>query len=286
MIKKSAPAKINLTLDVTGLRDDGYHLVRMVMQSVSLCDELVMEKLSEDRIMLTCSRSDLETDESNLVCKAAALFKESCHIKEGVKIHLVKHIPLAAGLAGGSSDAAATLKGLNDLFEAGLSEKQLMGLGEKIGADVPYCIMGHTALAEGIGEKLSPLKEIPDCRILLAKPVTGVSTGGVYKALDALSGYEHPDTEGMLEAIEKGDLKGICERLCNVLELVTAEKLPLIKELKERMLEEGAIGALMSGSGPTVFGVFDDPDKAEKAEKAIKGTGFDGEIFTVRPQID
>ncbi|MBO4338163.1 MAG: 4-(cytidine 5'-diphospho)-2-C-methyl-D-erythritol kinase [Lachnospiraceae bacterium] len=285
-MKIYAPAKLNLTLDVTGLRDDGYHLVKMVMQSVSLCDELTIEKVDDPAqtgIILTCDREGLETDERNLVWKAANLITETCSVKSGVRIDLKKNIPMAAGLAGGSSDAAAMLRGMNELFDLGLSESKLMELGVKIGADVPYCVMGKTALAEGIGEILSPLAPMPDCGILLAKPAMDVATGGVYKALDALSGYEHPDTDGMIDALKAKDISSVSRLLCNVLENVTAANNPVIGSLKEQMLTLGALGSLMSGSGPTVFGIFENLEKAEAAYDLMKGSGFDGDIFAVKP---
>ena len=291
-MKFEAPAKINLTWDVTGLRHDGYHLVRMVMQSVTLKDIITIEKdngiepgrdSGKSGIVLTCNDSNLETDESNLICKAALRMKERFSITDGVRIHLEKNIPLAAGLAGGSSDAAATLRGMSELFDLKVSQKELMDIGVTIGADVPYCVMGKTALAEGIGEILTVLPEMPDCGILLAKPKESVSTGGVYKALDALNGYEHPDTEGMIRSLEEKDIEKTGRLLCNVLENVTAVRNPSIGMLKNQMLQTGAFGALMSGSGPTVFGIYESCQKAKNAGDMIKDLGFDGDVFAVSP---
>ncbi|MCR4691944.1 MAG: 4-(cytidine 5'-diphospho)-2-C-methyl-D-erythritol kinase [Lachnospiraceae bacterium] len=282
-VTKEAFAKINLTLDVVGIREDGYHLVQMVMQSVSLHDTLTLSRIPEDAIRLSIDIPGLECDERNLIWKAADLIRKEYGIKEGVAIDLKKRIPMAAGLAGGSTDCAATLTGMAELFDLSLSQERIRELGLTLGADVPYCVMGKTALAEGIGEKLTPLADIPDCFILLAKPREGVSTGGVYKALDALSGYPHPDTKGVLNALETGDLAGITDRLCNVLENVTAAANPGIGKLKEQMLEYGAMGSLMSGSGPTVFGIFAQEEAAKAAAEKLNAEGFDGECFVTRP---
>ncbi|MCR5282914.1 MAG: 4-(cytidine 5'-diphospho)-2-C-methyl-D-erythritol kinase [Lachnospiraceae bacterium] len=278
-ITQKAYAKINLSLDVTGIREDGYHLVQMVMQSLSLHDELTMEKIPEDRIILTTNVEGLPCDERNLVYKAVSLIRETYGIRDGVRMHLQKTIPMEAGLAGGSSDCAAALKGASALFGLELSLKRLMELGVTLGADVPYCLLGGSALAEGIGEVLTPLRDMPDCTILLAKPAASVSTGGVYKALDALSGYAHPDTAGILAALEQGDLQGIAERLCNVLELVTIPRHPEIERIKEQMIKAGAMGSLMSGSGSTVFGIFADEKKAAAAGEQLRAGGFSGQIF-------
>ncbi|MCR5417800.1 MAG: 4-(cytidine 5'-diphospho)-2-C-methyl-D-erythritol kinase [Lachnospiraceae bacterium] len=278
-----AHAKINLSLDVVGLREDGYHLVKMVMQSLSLCDELTMTLLPEDEIRLSVDVPGLECDERNLIWKAVALIKETYHIDKGMEIQLKKRIPMAAGLAGGSSDCAAALKGASELFGLSLSPDQLAQLGVQLGADVPYCLLGKTALSEGIGEVLTVLPTLPDCGILLAKPSMGVSTDGVYKALDALSGYDHPDTEGILRALEAGDLSGVTERLCNVLELVTIARHPEIDALKDKIRGTGAMGTLMSGSGPTVFGIYEDVSKADRAAARLSEGGFNGQVFTARP---
>ncbi len=282
-ITLKAHAKINLGLDVLGKREDGYHLVKMVMQSLSLCDELEMERIPEDEILLTTDVSGLPCDESNLVYKAVALMKKTYGIQEGVKMHLQKNIPMAAGLAGGSSDCAAALKGASKLFGLDLSIEELQQLGVKLGADVPYCLMGKTALSEGIGEVLSPLADLPDCHILLAKPPFDVSTKTVYQKVDSLSDYSHPDIDGMMEALRTQDLEGVCKRLGNVLESVTKEDYPLIGELEKSMLECDAIGSMMSGSGPTVFGIFSEEDRAKAAKDLIEKQVAGCSVHLTRP---
>jgi 4-diphosphocytidyl-2-C-methyl-D-erythritol kinase len=269
-ISLNANAKINLSLDVTGLREDGYHIVRMVMQAIDLHDEIFMEKIDSDMIKLTLENTDLPADESNLAYRAAALLKESFAIKEGVSIKLIKNIPVAAGLAGGSTDCAAVLKGMNLLFDLGLNEQQLCEYGVKLGADVPFCIMGKTALSEGIGEILTPLPPMPDCSILLVKPTVGVSTAQVYHDLDQIKDPQHPNIDGQLAALESGILSSICQDMENILESVTIPMHPVINDIKEGMLSCGAIHSLMSGSGPTVFGIYSDKEKAQKAQKELQ----------------
>lgn len=263
-IIKKAPAKINLGLDVLGVLPNGYHEVKMVMQTVGIYDVLTFEKATEG-IVITTDSGELPTGEDNLIYKAAKLLFERYNVAEGVRIHLEKHIPIAAGMAGGSTDAAATLKGVNELFELGCDEETLKEIGVKIGADVPYCVMGGTALAEGIGEKLTALTPAPSCHLLVAKPDINVSTKYVYEHLDALESYDHPDIDGMVAAIEAGDLAGVVERMDNVLQDVTIPAHPIIETIKERMKELGAVESMMSGSGPTVFGIFTDEEKARKA---------------------
>ena len=282
-IRKKAYAKINLGLDVTGRRKDGYHLVKMIMQSVDLADVLEMKAIEEDRIGLTTDMEGLECDESNLVYRAAALIREKYHISQGLEIRLEKHIPLAAGLAGGSSDCAAALRGAAELFGLKISEEELRGLGVSLGADVPYCLMGGTALAEGIGDVLTPLEDMPDCGILLAKPSVSVSTGHVYRALDELSDYPHPDIDGMRAAIAKGDLKGITDRLANVLEYVTVDEHEEIVRIKDAMMRLGAMETLMSGSGPTVFGIFETFEEAANVKVALSDNPLIRDLFAVSP---
>lgn len=264
-IKLRALAKINLGLDVVRRREDGYHEVRMIMQTISLHDRLSLRRCKENSISIKTNLSYLPTNENNLVYKAALLLKEEFNIQEGVSIHLDKHIPVAAGMAGGSSDAAATLVGLNRLFELGLTDKELMERGVRLGADVPYCILGGTALSEGIGEVLTPLPKLPDCYILIVKPPMHVSTKFVYENLHLDTLPSHPDIDGMTEAIRNGSLEGVCSRMENVLESVTLSQYPVIKELKELLLSAGAKNSLMSGSGPTVFGIFTEEAAAKKA---------------------
>ena len=229
--------------------------------------------------MVTTDNGELPTDDNNLIYKAARLMKEKYHITEGVSIHLEKNIPIAAGMAGGSTDAAGTFLGMNELFEIGASKQELQELGVKVGADVPYCIMGGTALAEGIGEILSPLPAPPQCILVVAKPDINVSTKYVYEHLDAEGVDKHPDIDGMIEALKSGELQGIVSRLGNVLETVTVKKHTIINTIKQCMLEQGAQGSLMSGSGPTVFGIFTDVDKAEKAKAEIEKKQLAKQVF-------
>lgn len=269
-LQQKAYAKINLALDVVGRLENGYHLVKMVMQTVGIYDVLTFER-TEGEIRITTDNGELPCDKENLIYRAAQLMMETYGLRGGVRVHLEKHIPIAAGMAGGSTDAAATLQAINELYELGLSREELMTLGVKIGADVPYCIMGGTALSEGIGEVLTPLKPLTGGILLVAKPGVNVSTGEVYRRLDQTPLPTHPDVEGMVKAIEEGDLDGMIARLGNVLEEVTIPLHPQIRELKELMLEEGAVGSLMSGSGPTVFGLFATKEQAARAQERIRG---------------
>lgn len=278
-MKLRAFAKINLGLDVIRRREDGYHEVRMIMQTIQMYDQLEMEKKTTPGIDLTTNLSYIPVNENNLVYKAAKLLMDQYHIKKGVSIDLNKFIPVAAGMAGGSSDAAATLVGMNKLFHLGLSKENLMGIGVKIGADVPYCIMRGTALSEGIGEKLTPLSPMPPCYILIGKPGISVSTKFVYTNLKLNEHTKHPDIDGMLQALKRQDLRGITDRMENVLESVTVPAYPVIEEIKNHMKEHGALNALMSGSGPTVFGIFDDKKKAEFACEKLKESGLTRQTF-------
>ena len=264
-----AYAKINLGLDVVRRLENGYHEVKMVMQTVGIYDVLDFQRTAGG-IVITTDSGELPTNEDNLIYKAAKLMIEKYHITEGVKIHLEKHIPIAAGMAGGSTDAAATLKGMNRLFDLGCTLKDLMELGVNIGADVPYCVMGGTALAEGIGEKLTPLAPAPDCYVLVAKPDINVSTKYVYEHLDAQEIRKHPDIDGMVRALEAGSLEGAASRLCNVFEELLLEEYHEVFHIKNRLLELGALNAAMSGSGPTVFGIFREKTAAKAAETALK----------------
>ena len=267
-----AYGKINLGLDVLGRREDGYHEVRMIMQTVGIFDRVDLIRMEKPGITVETNLYYLPTNENNLVYKAAKLLMDEFHIREGVFIRLKKFIPVAAGMAGGSSDAAAVLFGLNKMFRLGLNTAQLMERGLKIGADVPYCILRGTALAEGIGEILTPLPPLPQCQVLIAKPGINVSTKFVYGNLraDALRKDERPDIDGMIAAIRGGDIYGIAAALGNVLETVTVKEYPVIRQIKEKMMEYGAIGSLMSGSGPTVFGLFTSPKAAREAFGAFR----------------
>ncbi|MGN0168985.1 MAG: 4-(cytidine 5'-diphospho)-2-C-methyl-D-erythritol kinase [Acetatifactor sp.] len=277
-----AYAKVNLGLDVVNRLPNGYHQVKMIMQTVGIYDELTMEK-TESGIIVTTDSGELPTDENNLIYKAAKLMQEKYGIREGVRIHLQKNIPIAAGMAGGSTDAAATMKGMNILFGLEAKTEELMAEAVKIGADVPYCIMGGTALAEGIGEKLTALPPVPKIFLLVAKPDINVSTKYVYEHLDAEGIAHHPDIDGMVEAIREGSLQGILERMENVLETVTIPAHPVIEVIKKRMRELGAADSLMSGSGPTVFGVFPDEEGAKKAYEQMRQDGLAKQIFLTTP---
>lgn len=263
-------AKINLALDVLGRRKNGYHDVRMIMQSFNLSDSLTMERTTQKGITLTTSLPDLPSDENNLVVKAVSLIKEAYHIKDGLKIYLEKNIPVAAGLAGGSSNGAAALKGMNELFQLGLSLEELMKLGIGLGADIPYCLLGGTALSEGIGEKLTPLPDLPETLILVVKPAVRVSTRYVYEHLDLTALENRPDIDQMIAAIKEQDLYKVSGLMGNVLESVTIKDHPVIEKIKKDILWKGALGALMSGSGPTVFGLFNDSKKIAAAESCLK----------------
>lgn len=278
-ISLKALAKINLGLDVVRRREDGYHEVRMVMQTIHLYDRLEISKKKEPEITMETNLSFLPTNENNLVYKAAKLLKDEFQMSQGVHIKLQKHIPVAAGMAGGSTDAAAVLYGMNRIFKLGLSRKQLMERGVKIGADVPYCIMRGTALAEGIGEELSALPPMVKCPVLIAKPPISVSTKFVYENLKLDETTNHPDIDRLIEDIRNQDLKKIAADMGNVLETVTIPNYPVIEQIKENMLEHGALNAMMSGSGPTVFGLFEKEETAQKAFEAVKKSGLAKQVY-------
>jgi 4-diphosphocytidyl-2-C-methyl-D-erythritol kinase len=282
-LRLRAYGKINLGLDVVRKREDGYHELRMIMQTVGLYDELKMRVIPEDEIRLSVNLSFLPTNKNNLIYKAIELIKEEFSITKGVEVRLEKRIPVAAGMAGGSSNAAAALVGMNRLFQLGLSKKQLMEYGVRLGADVPYCIMRGTALSEGIGEILTPLPPMPKCYILLAKPGISVSTKYVYQNLNVNQLTDHPDIDGIASALKVGDLKGICDRLSNVLETVTIKDYPMIEEIKQFMVEQGAMNALMSGSGPTIFGIFENRNQAKKALENMRQFTFIKQAYVVEP---
>lgn len=264
-----AYAKINLGLDVLRRLENGYHEVRMVMQSIDLYDKINIYKLKTDEIKITTNLGFLPTGPDNLVYKVAADLKERFNITSGVSIDLYKFIPVSAGLAGGSTDAAAVLKGMNQMFDLKLSTKELMEIGAKYGADIPYCIMSGTALAEGIGEKLTPLNPCPRCYVVIGKPGISVSTKFVYQNLKLTEDMVHPDIDGIISSINAQDIYGVADKLSNVLETVTESAYPIISEIKSTMVKEGALNAIMSGSGPTVFGLFDDLEKANHCKEVI-----------------
>lgn len=274
-----AMGKINLGLDVVRKREDGYHEVRMIMQTVGVYDRISLKRGHTPGIHVTTNLYFLLVNENNLVYKAAQMLMEEFQVKEGLDIHLQKYIPVAAGMAGGSADAATVLYGVNRMFRLGLSQKELMERGVRIGADVPYCLMRGTALSEGIGEVLTRLPAAPACKVIIAKPGISVSTKYVYGHLDAAGIKEHPDIDGMIEAIQEGSYEGVVRRLGNVLETVTQERHPVIGEIKELLTAHGADGALMSGSGPTVFGLFREEKKAREALRALEKSGLAKQMY-------
>lgn len=278
-IFRQAYAKINLSLDVLRRREDGYHELRMVMQTVDICDDLMIERTDEPGIEIRTDREELPVNGDNLIYKAAELLFCEKGIRQGVRVTLTKRIPIAAGMAGGSADAAAAMHGLNELFGMGYSLEELQRLGVKLGADIPYCLAGGTMLSEGIGEILTPLPASPACFLVVAKPDLNVSTAFVYGNLHADSLSYHPDVDGMVEALRTGSLKGITDRMGNVLETVTAKKYPVIEQIKGLLRDQGAENALMSGSGPSVFGVFTQRGQAEAAARAVADRGLAGQIF-------
>lgn len=278
-IELKALGKINLGLDVLGRRENGYHDVRMVMQTLYLYDNVTLIKKEEPGIEIESNLYFLPKDSGNIAWKAANLLMEEFHIPGGIKIILNKYIPVAAGMAGGSSNAAAVLYGMNKMYKLGLSQQELMDRGVKLGADVPYCIMRGTVLAEGIGEILSPLPPMPKCQVLIAKPPVSVSTKAVYEAIDSKEIADHPDIDGILEGLKNQDLDKIASSMGNVLEKVTIDMHPEIAQIKNCMLENGAVGAMMSGSGPTVFGIFRDRATAQKAYDKVKEQGIAKQVY-------
>lgn len=272
-----AYAKINLSLDILGTLPNGYHEVQMIMQSLQLHDTLTLRINNTPGIVMTCSDNTLPVDEHNLAYRAAALFCSTYTITDGLCLHLDKRIPVAAGLAGGSSDAAAVLRGLNEMYGFPASSEELAALGVTLGADIPYCLMLGTALSEGIGERLTPLSAAPNCFCLLVKPAAGASTKQIYTDYDALAQtaeITHPDTAILLKALSCGNYNTLAAGLCNVLEPVTMKLVPEIASIKETLNSLGADGVLMSGSGPTVFALFSDLTVAKKAEAHFLQTEY------------
>jgi 4-diphosphocytidyl-2-C-methyl-D-erythritol kinase len=282
-IFEMAPAKINLLLDVLYKREDGYHEVEMVMTMVDLADRIEMEELPRDTIIISSQAGYIPLDEKNLAFQAARLIKERYEVSKGVNIHLDKKIPVAAGLAGGSSDAAATLRGLNRLWGLNIPLRELQQLGAELGSDVPFCISGGTAIARGRGEKLEPLSAPPQCWVVLAKPPIDVSTADVYGKLNAAAIQAHPSTERMKEAVVEKSFEDICRSMGNVLEDVTMSLHPEVRQIKECMQRLGADGVLMSGSGPTVFGLVRRETKAARIYNELRG--FCKDAFAVRMLI-
>lgn len=281
-LKLKAKAKINLGLDVVRKREDGYHEVRMIMQMINLYDKITLRKKTEPGITVTANLSYLPVNEDNLVYRAAKQLMDEFQVDGGLEIELQKYIPVAAGMAGGSTDAAAVMVGVNRIFQLGLNKKQLMERGVKIGADVPFCIMRGTALAEGIGEELTPLPAMPHCSLVIAKPKIHVSTKFVYGNLKVGEFTEHPDIDGQVQALRENNLEQLVTRMGNVLETVTIPAYPVIDEIKHTMMKYGAMGAMMSGSGPTVFGIFEKENKAQEVCRLLKKEKAAKQVYLVR----
>lgn len=256
-IKLDAHAKINLSLDVLRRKENGYHELKMIMQQISLKDIVTITETEKSEIKIICNNPNVPTDQRNIAYKSASLLSERYNKNTGLVIEIEKNIPVSAGLAGGSTNAAAVLVGLNEIWNLQLTKEELMAIGLELGADIPFCIMGGTALAEGIGEKLTPLPSFKNKQILLVNPDISVSTADVYKNLDIDNIKNRPQTELLIEAIERDDQQELAKNMKNVLESVTLKQLPVIKEIKKMMIANGAIGSLMSGSGATVFGIFE-----------------------------
>lgn len=278
-ILMKAHAKINLGLDVVRRRADGYHDVCMIMQSLDLSDDVFLESIPDDEIRLTTNLASLPDDESNLAYKAARLMKEEYQIEQGVAVSIQKRIPVAAGMAGGSTDAAAVLRGMNELFELGLSVEELQKTGVKLGADVPYCVMGGCALAEGIGEKLTKLEGPSGYPVLVAKPDIEVSTKHVYERLVLENQNSHPDIDRLLTDVRNQDVSAIARHMGNILETVTIAEHPVIARMKEQMTASGALNSLMSGSGPTVFGLFENKIVLQEAYSDMKKSGLAKDVI-------
>lgn len=278
-----AMAKINLGLDVIRRREDGYHEVKMVMQSIRLFDRLIMTRKKEPGIELESNLRFLPLNETNLAWKAADLMIKKCGIPQGVHIYLQKRIPVSAGMAGGSADAAAVLYGMNRMFHLGYTEEELKAIGLTLGADVPYCLMRGTALAEGIGEKLTPIAPCPPCYILIVKPPVSVSTKFVYENLHANTIKDHPNIDALIRGIESGNLDEMIPHMGNVLERVSIPEYPIIGEIKELVMKYGARVALMSGSGPTVFGLFDKQETALAAKEKLMAWGKAAMVYVTEP---
>lgn len=286
-IKVKANAKVNLVLDVVRRQPDGYHQVDMIMQTIGLCDYLFMEKIPSG-IELKMENAEenqlVPLNEDNLIYKTALLIQREYNISEGVLITLEKNIPVAAGMAGGSTDAAAVFRGMNELFQLNMSLEKMQSLGVKIGADVPYCIMGGTVRAQGIGEKLVQLPKMMDVIILVAKPDISVSTKFVYENLHVDQIQKHPDVITAIKALEHENLGELAATMENILENVTIKEYPVITEIKRQMEKSGAVKALMSGSGPTVFGLFTDTKQAEQAYHDVKAGFQNVEVFITHPE--
>ncbi|MBE6084096.1 MAG: 4-(cytidine 5'-diphospho)-2-C-methyl-D-erythritol kinase [Selenomonas ruminantium] len=280
MVTVEANAKINLTLDILGKRPDGFHEVAMVMQSIGLHDTLTMEK-TDGEIALSINVPWLKADEKNLAWRAAELVRQEYGLTGGVRMELTKRIPIAAGLAGGSADAAAVLKGMNELYNLQMSEARLCELGARLGSDIPFCLMGGTMLATGRGEVLTRLADMPETWVVLAKPRISVSTAWAYQNYDEQGAEKHPDNEAIKKAIARGNRKAVAGLLCNVLESVTIKKYDVIADYKQMMLDKGAMASMMSGSGPTVFGLARNREQAEAIANVLR-QNTNADVFVTR----
>jgi 4-diphosphocytidyl-2-C-methyl-D-erythritol kinase len=278
-VLEKAPAKINLSLDVLGKRGDGYHEVRMIMTSIDLADRVECGDLPENQIEVRASVPYVPEDERNFAYQAAHHIKAKYGIRRGVEITITKNIPVAAGLAGGSTDAAATIRALNRLWKLGMSYQEMLAVAEQIGSDVAFCLKGGTALATGRGEQLEALPPLPPCWVVLVKPTVSVSTAQIYKDLDSRP-IEHPDVDAMLHAIDAGDFESICRLLGNCLEPVTMRKVADIAKIKSHMKEIGAEGILMSGSGPTVFALTQHESRMQRLINGMRG--YCSQVYAVR----
>lgn len=278
-IIEKAPAKINLTLDIVGKRDDGFHEMEMVMTSIDLADRLTMTLRKDEKITVSSNSAFMPLDERNIVHRTATLLKDRCGVETGVDIDINKKIPIAAGLGGGSSDAAAVLRGLNRLWDLGYSLSELAELGMEIGSDVPFCVYGRTAYATGRGDEIKLIDEIPQCWVVLVKPPKGISSWTVFENLD-VDRLPHYDTKRMLEAIKSNDYEGVVRYAGNALEEVSAKQQPLITRTKEKMLAFGADTAVMSGTGPTIYALTQKRSKAQRIVNGLKG--FCKEVYLVR----
>ena len=278
-----AYGKINLGLDVLRKRPDGYHDLKMIMQMVDVYDDIVITKTDrKDEIVVATDKFVLENEKGNLAYMAVKLLFDEFNIHQGIEIKINKSIPIAGGMAGGSSDCATTLMGINEMFDLKLSKEDLMKRGVKLGADVPYCVLGKTAIAEGIGEILTPLPTPPSCYVIIAKPPVSVSTAFVYGNIRADEITKRPDIDGMAEAIKNGDLYKMSSLLYNVMEDVTVPEYPIIADIKKMMIENGALNSIMSGSGPTVFGIYDNLEKAENTMKLLKKSNLTEQLYLTK----
>lgn len=281
-LQLKAYGKINLALDVLRKREDGYHDLDMIMQMVDVYDDIIIEKNNIKDIVVKTDKAVLSNGKDNLAYMAAKTLMDEFGISQGVIITINKRIPIAGGMAGGSSDCATTMIGINQMFNLGLDKKALMERGVKLGADVPYCILGGTAIARGIGEVLTPLKTPPQCHVIIAKPPVSVSTAFVYGHIRPNQIKKHPDVEKMVEAINNQDLKMLASLLSNVMEEVTIPEYPIIQDIKEVMLENGALNSIMSGSGPTVFGLYNDKESAEKTVELLKEKQLTEQVYLTK----